>query len=1228
MSNVDQQQEKPKDFELIELLFREKVLISSAVSEDPKSSAQLEDFVTRFQSYINQIPSYSHSIDKPGFFTHFWFGAFSTVLDTRLNEKKLKIKELYFRFDDAKILKVVAQTDQNTHVFIFAEGATEQEFENRIKFTQGEWSDTIERSPLPSKVSKLKIDAIKILRKDKKISVERTSEALDIDLTSPSTKFKEIIPQFKNKNDFLENYIDQLANSDSKKVQENFEKFLSHLIEVHDKYPDIPCGKADGNTFREANHHGFLTGALSNYKYRYNGKIYPEQFSGSGYADLVVLFRGPDRITNAVRIIIELKAGDETPTTGLGQTDKYTAGPTRVLTTSDQVFCVGLNFDFKPKKDDVEGILSIIDKCDLKKGKKELREQIEKSVNKRDYHYIPKYIDEWDGKDREKLKKDIKGHMSAKFRYKTVGLERPKKPLMERILTDINEWDGTPENKDRLEKKIKNAFAHEYNGFPATKESKNDYYFSRYILGQSILVNKIDNDNVKKYLFSYKRSPLRDKNARSVKQTNPLTTLENNPVTTLVFIRGNDTQHKTAYVFHIKKSNTKESIDNKKIPIINISGTVKDVVEIYLELENYQPGKSFDQLFSIKVADKYEISSCTEGSFEGEPIQIGSSDILKGLFNTAIDSQGKIKLPSSSQISSDIPSGAYWNLFTEIAKIMYPIRDSINNEARLQGCLNGLASSYSDLKIKESFRSSNRNQKIVIIPEFQTGGGGRVDMLIQAIGPSDQGTKEYVPVLLEFKQVKSISLNQVQKDSLKGLPDDVKNSREKEFLIANGNKEVEKLTKDQQHRYAQGAAIKAITDGDKVAVMGVLFNTNAKYADTLIFTSKSFTTAVVVHSSITESRMAELEYILRGIKGEGEEKRKDLTFFELATKETRYDYRLQAQDIHDIARIEYRFEASIADGLFEIVGSHKHLTEQLKQFKDRVLQGETRPLTLIINLNNNHWVTLVISNKDGKYQGYYADSLGEKIPGNYKKVLIQNSITVKDLTCQTDRLPVQQQDNYNCGLWALENARDINAALRSTNTDTIGQIDKLLRDKREKDYFKEKRISLLKKLNEDPNRPNNLKGFNYKKYYNKGNGGSNVNLISYIGGSIRTRNTDPNGCLISCDEDVKKFNAETEDPRNYDKINIDSEEFLKNSSSVEDEDRQPQLMQLVDKVTHSISTFNLSNESDKSRLDHLKEQMSAMHSSKIGSTSFPTVAPTDITPLNLIHNSNNFSEAI
>jgi hypothetical protein len=109
MVNNDQQQEKPQDFELMELLFSK---VDSSTSDSLDKS-----FEARYQSLVDQIQSYLHSSEKPGFFPHRFLGSFSSVLDTKLNDK-LGIKKLHFRFEGSRTLKVVAETENKTHVFI------------------------------------------------------------------------------------------------------------------------------------------------------------------------------------------------------------------------------------------------------------------------------------------------------------------------------------------------------------------------------------------------------------------------------------------------------------------------------------------------------------------------------------------------------------------------------------------------------------------------------------------------------------------------------------------------------------------------------------------------------------------------------------------------------------------------------------------------------------------------------------------------------------------------------------------------------------------------------------------------------------------------------------------------------------------------------------------------------------------------------------------------------
>ncbi|WP_353277793.1 hypothetical protein [Wolbachia endosymbiont (group A) of Agelastica alni] len=192
MVNNNQQQEGPQDFELIELLFQEVTSTSSNAAADLLDKS----FKARFQSLVNQIQSYLHSSEKAGFFPHRFLAWFSSVLDTKLNDK-LGIKKLHFRFEGARTLKVVAETELKTHVFIFTEDIEAQHSNSpqihtrNFEFTTGEWKDVIGRDYTQLDARKLQIDVIKIL-KDKYELVKGRPKS------DKNVKPKELYLYFKN----------------------------------------------------------------------------------------------------------------------------------------------------------------------------------------------------------------------------------------------------------------------------------------------------------------------------------------------------------------------------------------------------------------------------------------------------------------------------------------------------------------------------------------------------------------------------------------------------------------------------------------------------------------------------------------------------------------------------------------------------------------------------------------------------------------------------------------------------------------------------------------------------------------------------------------------------------------------------------------------------------------------------------------------------------------------
>ncbi|OAB79365.1 hypothetical protein WSTR_05260 [Wolbachia endosymbiont of Laodelphax striatellus] len=1155
MVDNNQQQEKPQDFELIELLFG-KVDSSTSNAVDQLD----QSFEARYQSLVDQIQSYLHSSEKPGFFPHRFLGSFSSVLDTKLNDK-LGIKKLHFRFEGARTLKVVAETESKTHVFIFSEEIEVQHSNSpqtrtrNFEFTTGEFKSVMGRDYTESDARKLQIDVIKILKdkyelvksrpksdkdvkskklylyvkkdgvleyvakdihggakaiqinrdelkgndafknkffdeikqfldksgkdlsddvrkelsrltsvkgytlksdgEDEKINIKVESKKKIIDQPiEPTVKFQKVAKKL-GKSVYLESYIEKLANPGAEvdQVQENLKAILNYIKKVHTNL-DLQ-GNVYGNRAREADQHGFVAGIFDNFRYRDNTKLYLEQFAGGGYADIVLLVRGPNRAVDSVPILIELKAGTEgqvTTSDALRQAEDYIKGfrpnKMRILTNAGNAIAVGLNLD-----------------------------------------------------NAEPFKTEVR------------PIKQPPAPLMEEFIELVGKWDNQSAYEEVFKREVKDLLSSEYHTFPANKETKDNYYFSRDILGQSILINKIgqDQDNVKKYIYSYGEYPLNCPQGTEY-------TLSKSPVTTLIFVQGNEGQDKTAFIFHIRESNTREFYADKKIPVLDIPGIgrVGNVIEIKMSLKKYETRLSFEDLFEIEQISKYKPSGADQ-PFTGNFLKIPNSDELKVKFDQATTSQHA----TSSDGQDLLPD--YKRLLTEIANAIYPIKGLITNEARLQAILNGLFSSYSDLKLQET------SSKTVIIPEFQVGAGGRVDMVIQGIGSSPQGTKEYTPIALEFKLID------------KNL--DEKGMRE----------EVDKLTKEQNVRYAKGAALKAITDSDKMLFMGVVVNVKAKDKNSLILTSDEFVPALVVHSSIDIAKRKHLEGIQEvthrpkdmGIQEE------NLRTLESATAEKDYHYWLKQHDIADIARIQYGYGIDGADTLFEIAGSPEHIVNQLQQFQDSVTtRGERRPLTLIVNLDNNHWVTLVIAHQNGQYNGYYVDSLGNNVPDNIRQVLEQAQIGVNDVSV------TQQRDGYNCGLWALENARDINTVLQGSRLSNIpDEIRNRLLIQRRENHFIRMREGISDELSIDSQRIANLEAVLAETQQPK------FNLNSCVRPGGRSKRS-VNSCLFSKD-DVEKFSKGKVDENNVDKIIIDSEKFLTYVKNSQDEAKNAQLVEFV-----------------------------------------------------------------
>jgi len=773
-------EERPQDFELIELLIRE-----AAASTPIQQSGEIDkSFKARFQSYIDQIPSYMHSVGKKGVFPHFFFGSFSTLLDTKI-AGDLNIEKICFSFDGLQTLKVaiIIKEDEirsreyaidKVRLFVISEQ------DARIatqRFSYGELRDALGKShparfqPVFDNKSELKVKLVTI-NKDKinqqGVSVVVTDKKLYND-DAFQDKFKEIKKELWSK---PEDEIAKLTGSNKERVKESFSEVLKKISEIHSEYENS-LSYAKGA--REAAHHGFVAGALNNFRYRHNLRVYLEQFAGRGYADIVLLARGLNRALDSIPVIIELKAGEgrgTAPGNALQQATDYAKGfqPNimRVLTTADDILCVGVNLDYPSPISDVE----------------------------------------------------------AKSRETEVI------PLFQDMLESTDRWSRNGINEEELKTRIQDNIERIYHTFPGTGEKGYNHYFSRDLLGQSLLLNevKVLGTEFEKHVFIYSENipteirskgkdrgvPQREKAKKADEKLAESAKLdESHAVVSMVLIPEND--EKLVYVVNVVEADGRDEILRKGVPLDNLNQKIgnRKIAELNLNFNVKKQKSDFKEYFNIE-ANKYDsikqYNNKRTDKFQGIFKDIPYPNELKETFDRALNSQ----LTSAQSSSID----EYNKLFKKVGEAIFPFESLVNGENDFQGVLDGAFSHYSDLRLQESPET-----RALLLTEFQTGRGKRADMLVHGI-KFEGDAKEYIPIGLELKGPRG----EIGADALKREAND-------------------QITKE----YERGVTYKTLTDGDEVKFIGVVFDKKASDANSLVLASRTseegFIPVKVVHSS-------------------------------------------------------------------------------------------------------------------------------------------------------------------------------------------------------------------------------------------------------------------------------------------------------------------------------------------------------------------------------------------
>lgn len=199
------------------------------------------------------------------------------------------------------------------------------------------------------------------------------------------------------------------------------------------------------------------------------------------------------------------------------------------------------------------------------------------------------------------------------------------------------------------------------------------------------------------------------------------------------------------------------------------------------------------------------------------------------------------------------------------------------------------------------------------------------------------------------------------------------------------------------------------------------------------------------------------------------------SFLHQTEKEKNYNYKLTTTDIRDIVKSKYGWIAhknkkglkDTSEGvIFACPDSTSSLEQELKEYKNKVeREGSDLVFTSILNLNGNHWVTLGVSydEKSKKFRACYCDSFGEPLPEEVSSAL-QKTLGIDNSSIRNSKAK-QQDDKYNCEIFALENAKKITDMLKAGKS--FDEIDDQLKYELSSEQLIEKRKEFAKALKKD-----------------------------------------------------------------------------------------------------------------------------------------------------------------
>nr|WP_253307352.1 hypothetical protein [Rickettsia endosymbiont of Ceutorhynchus assimilis] len=320
-----------------------------------------QGFSERFESFLDQCPSFLHSVGKDRFFPAFFFGMFATAFDSDIANDNERI---FFRFDNdpdrpekGNLKFAVLTKDGNDRQIVRCYTIADRINSTGSRFSEEErqWVEhKLQESGAKRKKLELEWEEYKTFIWAENQGEDEEEEAIrckkfpeneaftENAASSFDDGFEEIIRTMQQGN--LSNLLGRLASNNAGDVVDTIDDVLQYIINFYERYNEVLNFNG-----RESDYHGFLSGFLMNFRYRHTAGIYLELFVGGGYTDITFLVRGVDRLRDSVPIIIELKAERESADQALEQAENYVircpVSSVSIHTSSGSAVCVGLNFD-------------------------------------------------------------------------------------------------------------------------------------------------------------------------------------------------------------------------------------------------------------------------------------------------------------------------------------------------------------------------------------------------------------------------------------------------------------------------------------------------------------------------------------------------------------------------------------------------------------------------------------------------------------------------------------------------------------------------------------------------------------------------------------------------------------------------------------------------------------------------------------------------------------------